>query len=99
MIITEKNIDQLTTLIKGNNISKLTKFSSFSEILKNNIEKLTGKKIEEIPKENIEEAEENKRKIVLQAKEDERKWEIWLPSQRIDCQVYVWMRESWLYVG
>lgn len=68
-IITEKNIDQLTTLIKGNNISKLTKFSSFSEILKNNIEKLTGKKIKEIPKENIEEAEEKAEKEEKEAAE------------------------------
>ena len=69
-IITEDNIEQLTTLTKGNNISKLTNFSSFPEILKNNIQKLTGEKIKEVP-EPVEETEKEKPKEIEEVEEVE----------------------------
>jgi len=50
-IVTEDNIDNLTSLIRSNNIHKLTNSKNLTELIKNNISKLTGKPFTEATKE------------------------------------------------
>lgn len=72
-IITEKNVKNLTTIVKGDNITKLTKLNNIIEVIQYNVSKITGKDFTKVPKPRMpkeEEAEWNP-PILAQAEETE----------------------------